>query len=859
MLGDVTDRQTDARARTLAPVVSRMLLAITIAGSALAIGSVHTISLCVVTGVLAIAAIFAWWDAPPMHARSAATTLLVLGLVLTGYTVLQSVPMPIGWLARIAPHNADVWSRALAPLHEEGPRFAPLTLDPLATHVEALKGTAYLLAFVTALRVAKRRDGAAFLSATIVLTGLVLAAAALLHPTFGAHRVFGVYEPGPGIAGRHLAPLLNPNNLAGYLNVAFCLAFAATLSHDPTVPRAIAAAIVLFLGATQIWVASRGGVVAMALGALIVLAIARLARVQRGESVPTLSLAVGFASAVGATLVVIGGSDDASNELFQGDVSKLAVFIREMRMVPAVPWFGCGRGAFESAFPAFRADVGHITYAYPEDVVIQWIVEWGVPIGLIGLAVAGFALRPRAVLARSTTAAGAWAGVVALAVQNLGDLGSEIPGLVLAGVICAAIVVAGTPGKPAQHWVERWSAMPRRMAVAGAVAAVLGIVWVAAGWGCDLHDDQNALRAALDRHASAREMHELARMAMLRHPAEPYLPFIVSLRASHANDDNPIPWVGGTLERASIYGPAHMVLARAIATRSPSQARFEYRLAIQQWPDLVGIIQEEAARLVGSYQDAMELIPESPDAPGVIERFGLAVRERLPATRVRLDAELTARAPARPGPTVRAAEDAVTDIDLDAGPAPWCESRHWPACIDDALAKAQRAEEREPDLCEPRLLHARARAAGGEREAGLLGLELAADTVKDRLRCLQELATLARALGNVARDQAALDKVAAAGCSDDTECAGTLTWVAQQEDARGNSGKAMATYKRAYERAPQNDGLLGTIADHAARAGLHAEAAQDYGRLAKMHPGDPRWQTAEERERGAAMKAAAGL
>ncbi len=841
-------------------MVSRVLLAIAIAGSALAIGSVHTATLCAVTAVLATAATFAWWDAQPMHARSAATILVVLGLVLTGYTALQSVPMPIGWLAAIAPHNADVWSRALAPLHEKGPNYAPVTLDPVATHVEVLKGIAYLLAFVTALRIAKRRDGAAFLSATVIMTGVVLAAAALLHPAFGAHKLFGVYEPGPGIAERHLAPLLNPNNLAGYLNVALCLAFAATLSPEPTVPRSIAAAIVLFLGATQIWVASRGGVVAMVLGLLIVVAIARLARSQRGRAVATLSLVAGFVAAVGATLVVIGGSEDASNELLQGDMSKLTMFVREMRMLPAVPLFGCGRGAFESAFPPFRVDVGHFTYGYPENVVMQWILEWGVPIGLMGLALTAFALPPRAVLARSTTAAGAWAGIVALAVQNLGDLGSEIPGLVLAGVICAAIVVAGSPGKRARYCIERWSVLPRRTAIAGAVAAVLGIALVAAGWGRDLHDDQNALRTALVRRASAREMHELARAAMLRHPAEPYLPFIVSLRASYANDDNPIPWVGGTLERASVYGPAHMVLARALATRSPSQARLEYRLAIQQWPDLVGMVQEEAARLVGSYQDAMELIPEGPDAPDVIERFGLAVRERLPATRVRLDAELTARVPGKPGPAVRAAEDAVRDLDLDGGPSPWCESRgDWAACVDNAVSKAQRAEVLEPDLCEPRVLHARARAAGGEGEAGLLGLELAADTVSDRLRCLQELATLARALGNVAREQSALDKVAAAGCSDDSECASALTWVAQQEDARGNSSKAMATYKRAYERAPQDDGLLGTIADHAARAGLHAEAAQDYERLAKMHPGEARWRTAEEQERSAAMKGAAGL
>ena len=74
------------------------------------------------------AAVLAWWGAEPMTARSAATLLLFTGIGLTAYTALQCVPMPIGWLAVIAPHNADVWSRALAPLHEPGPSWAPISL-----------------------------------------------------------------------------------------------------------------------------------------------------------------------------------------------------------------------------------------------------------------------------------------------------------------------------------------------------------------------------------------------------------------------------------------------------------------------------------------------------------------------------------------------------------------------------------------------------------------------------------------------------------------------------------------------------------------------------------------------------------
>jgi hypothetical protein len=62
---------------------SRWVLAAAIAGSALAVGTVHTVTLCIATAVLAVAAVLAWWGAEPMKARSAATLLLFTGIGLT--------------------------------------------------------------------------------------------------------------------------------------------------------------------------------------------------------------------------------------------------------------------------------------------------------------------------------------------------------------------------------------------------------------------------------------------------------------------------------------------------------------------------------------------------------------------------------------------------------------------------------------------------------------------------------------------------------------------------------------------------------------------------------------------------------
>jgi tetratricopeptide (TPR) repeat protein len=857
MIGASNQQRSSNQARAI--LAGQWLTAVGIAGAALAVGTVHTSVLCIVASVLAMAAAVTWWGAEPMTARPAATVLLVAGLGLTAYTAVQCVPLPVSWLAAIAPHNADVWSRALSPLHEAGPRWAPLSLDPIATRIEVLKGIVYLLAFVVALRIARSREGVGFLSTVIVATGVILAAAALLHPAFKSRRLFGIYDPGPSIWDRHIAPLMNPNNLAGYLNVALCLALAAALAPRPRIPRVIMGSIAVVLAATQVWVASRGGVLTMALGVLIVATVVRLQRSPRRTEVATLSMVTGGAAAVGSILVVLTGSQEASNELFEPNLSKLGLFMRVMKMMPAMPLFGCGRGAFESTFPAFREEPGHVTFTHPENVIAQWVLEWGLPVGVAGLLAVAFALRPTAVVARSATAAGAWAALVALAVQNLGDLGTEVPGLMLAAVVCAAIVVAGSHGRDPKWAIQRWARAPGWVAGCACAAAAFGLCLASTAFGNELGEVRRSLHdAAMQRHASPSQMHDLARAAMLRHPAEPYLPFITGLRASYALDDNPMPWAGAALERAQVYGPAHLVVARTVAARSPSQARLEYRLTMEQAPLLVGMVMTEAPRVAGSYSDATDLLPEGKDRAAVEGLIVDALGNRLPATCVRLDADLASQSPGEPGPAMRAARNDVDDVESD-DPAPWCLGDNRLRCERAALDASERAKQLLPGSCESYALHARARLAAGDASGGLTELEDAADRVPARVDCLKRVVALAQRSRNVARAEAALDRIAGAGCNGELECSGNLRWAAAQAAAMGDSRKALALYRRAYERIPDDDGLLEQLAQLASACGLHAEAADDFDRLSRKHPLDRRLREAATTERAAAVKDAVGL
>jgi tetratricopeptide (TPR) repeat protein len=801
---------------------------------------------------LGIAAVLGWWRAEPIKVRSAATLLLFTAIGLCAYTLLQCIPLPIRWLATIAPHNADVWSRALAPLREPGASWAPITLDPTGTRVELLKGVAYLLAYVTALRVAHRREGVVFLSAVIVSTAVVLGVAALLHPAFGAHKLYGIYEPGPGVGQGHIAPLLNPNNLAEYLNIAICITLAASLSPEPWAPRSITIALTILLGATQVWVASRGGVIAMVVGTVTVAALTFSDRVKRRDPRNWLALGGGAATLIGGISIVLGSSSKAQNELLQTDVTKFAVLLDVARMLPAYGIFGTGRGSFESTYPQFRTLVEYLTYTNPENVVAQWIAEWGLPISMAGFLCIAIALRPTAALARSRTATGAWAALATMVVHNMADLGSEVPGVMLAGVVCAAIVVAGSAGLAPKSAVARWSLAPAVVARSVAAVGVLALIGGITAIGRSVLEDRRRLHdGAIVHPVSVIQMHALARAAISRHPAEPYLPFAVAIRATRVRDDNPLPWLGATLERARIHGPAHLLLAHVVAPQSPAQARLEYRLAMEQAPEIWGPVIQESPHLVGSFDDAMELVSQGTAGTSMLHWLIVALGERLPATCVRLDEELGKRQPNSVEPVRRAAEYAAADLNASEA-VPWCEGAARPACIARALSFARRVEKLDPATCAGFRLEAQALAAQGDAAQAMERLEHVADKVSDRVGCLQALVGLALGAHDDRRFDAALAEIARAGCADQKECTSNLIWVAQRYEASGNTRRALAVYKRAHERTPDDDSLLENVARLAGAAGLNAEALRDYQELARRHPGDARWRRAAE-EQGETM------
>ncbi len=809
------------------------LLQLAVAGSALALGAIDVRVLALVVAVLAVASVFAWWDSGPVTLRLPATLVLSVCVGLTLMTALQCVPMPQAWLARIAPHTADIWSRALHPLGGVTTGWRTLSLDPGATRVELLRGAAYTLAFAVAVRSADRRQDDA-VKRTLICIGALVIALAAVHYALNIREVYGFYKPRTGVTS--ISPFLNGNHLCAYGNIALVLAYASALSPTPIFPRPLLVVVIVVAATSDIFWASRGGVASCVVGMILVtlLALRERARGVVSFVVPAI------VAIAGAAMVVFSTRPTSMQDLGDTDLSKFQITKQVLgNMVPSYWAFGAGRGAFESTFPEFRVGRGFVVWTHPENLVAEWASGWGVPVTIVAIVTLMIALRPRSVLSRRMV--GPWVAIVVVVLHNMVDFSLEIPGVGVALAVCAGLVTKGAPHVRYAGSRERRLQHIRALVVTSSVASIVAIA-VSLARGNDLIADRDEIQRTIRGDPSRAEARATLASAMIRHPAEPYFAYAGAVYAG-LHDESPISWIDHTLERAPVYPPAHLALARWLRRRAPAQARLEYRLYLEQGGDKA-IDARELGALIGSFDDVLETVPTGPIGVDLLDQVSVRIHDHLPATAKRTDDEILRRNPSAAPAIARGAKDALADLDES-----WCEAA-FGRCSAAALQAVERAERATPSKCGAFALHARVLARTGDVKAALETLRQAAATADDRANCDEVRAELAIVAHRYDDATDALDALITAPCQP-ADCVDNLLRAVTLETRRGSRNRALVELARAAELAPNDEGLLERLAAENARAGLHRAAAALYRRLDAAHPG--RFTQAILREEAAGM------
>jgi O-antigen ligase len=739
---------------------ARWTLGAVIVGSGLAAGGVHTPVLLLLSLGLFVTG---WLLRDRVQIGRFAWVLLALSAA----TLLQIVPLPPSLASFLSPHAAEVWTRTNQLLGEQ--HWVPLSLAPGATLLEALKWADYAAVAALAGTLARQRSPWTVIRLVVLAAASVALATTLLR-LVGAETLFGLYRP--RFAGQAL-PIMNPNSLSGYLNLGtFCALALLLRERRPGWLLALGSAAVLCLANTLL-LASRGGVATLIIGLLMCAALVARDRIASQRPWRAQAGALALVAALGAVLFALGVGPQTWRELGSQSLFKLDLFARTLTMIAEHPWFGVGRGAFETAFAPYQPRglyTPNVVFGHPENIVLQYVVEWGIPVALFAAVALVFALRPRFTSSTGVPMRVVVIGVVVLLAQNLFDLGSEIPAVMIA--LCAVIGALFCNEYAAQSWptsterAGRWGLMAGQLALMGAVA------WSWPARAVEVRDELYGNRVTIVR-GNQDLFVELLNAGLRQYPGDAYL---ILFGAYTWHDQDParaLRFANWALERDENHGPAHLFVAEQLLARGAgNQAMLEVRLAVTSWPSLVP---EAAAMIHGWTHDARLIEQAAPEGRLGAELLSLIARQEQGETRERLVQAALQRDPSH-GPSQL----------LIAAPDP------------DAALKLLR--EQCPSAVAP-------------------------------AECWRKAVEVANGVSLEAFEESMKTFIANA-CSSPAECAAAEQWAAERCSNRNDWLSAANHLRRALEQEPSRDRWL-RLADAAQRAGLTNEAQHAREQAAK--------------------------
>ncbi len=582
-------------------------------------------------------------------------------------TALQAMPLPLAWARFSSPDAAEAALRAADVLGAEPPRFVAFSLDPGGTRERTLAALAIAAAFLAgAMHGSFGRTNVLRLGA---LSVLVVVTVTLAHLLAGAKEIYGLHAlrfaatPVP-------SPLVNPNHLGGFCAFGAILALGLATEATNVVERASTTVLALISSTIVFATLSRGAMASLAVGVLaFALVHARRSR-ERSERRAVARNLAAFALVVAMlTTAAFVGIDTIAEELASDEFGKLGVQRRALALaVGSHPLLGIGRGAFYAAL-APTLGTGD-RYFYPENFVVQWASEWGVPFAAFLLAAV---LVPLArVLRRAKSApriAGACA-IGALGLQNLVDFGLEMVGeavvvaAVFGALLCERRRARESESESADQGRGRRSADSRMLASFTLASGVLCLAVfgpsVARGGALELEE---RMRIALTRgdHEAVRAM--FATVAPL-HPLDPSFPLLAGADATVSGDRSAPQLLNRAMELAPLWPAPHVAASRLLVSHGRvDQAALELRTAEERAPGSAVHAACELLRARPFPRLADRVMPRS-DADA--NRFANELARCLPLeskAAAALDARLLVRAPEFAAPAVRTARRALRSND----------------------------------------------------------------------------------------------------------------------------------------------------------------------------------------------------
>jgi O-antigen ligase/Flp pilus assembly protein TadD len=538
----------------------------------------------VIAATLALFALFLATTRSGELPRPALPLLVVLVVI-----AAQLLPLPVV-AHRLSPGAQALFQTSLAPIGLY-PAARPLSIDPAATARELAKALALLSVFCSAWSFSSGRRRRERLLVSLAASGVAVAVVVLGAALVGLNTLLAPTYP-----------FVNPNHLAGFLNLSAFVALGLALrSHGQA--RAVWLLGFVTAGAVTLLSLSRGGIGAFLLGAAVFVALwVRARRVEQdgASTARHVLLAGGLAAAFGiAAYLAVDPVLTRMATLREAPSDIKVQLVRPaLQVVRDFPLVGVGRGAFSVAFTAYQSESSSVTFTHVENEWIQAVADLGIPAGLLLLATflwLWIAAAARADL--SSAEIGLLGGTAALAAQNTFDFSLEVLGVAIPFAAAMGLVARGQRAFAPPRWALR-------AGVAVALAVAASAFAVAHEHGADRDLRRVTTAGSPDATAAA------ARAALRWHPADWLLHADPGVRLGAARRcGEAVPW----LLRAMILDPTapepHLATARCLAGRNDAAAKREYRLAIAYGTNAYA----EALQRYPAVRDLLEIAPGTPD------------------------------------------------------------------------------------------------------------------------------------------------------------------------------------------------------------------------------------------------------